>query len=367
MKILFVVNQLFQAMVALQMKMTLYKNDIVDLLFINSSNGMDELYTNCKKSSLWHRVEIADKESTENKLEELKSDFLFITDIKCKYFQSFKYKPKDKYDLMFVNEFSYFSCLLWQYLHKNNKTKLYKFEEGYGSYLSDFAFFLKRTRLKYRLKDLFSSIFRCPQLLKEYNGCYYFQPDLVQFKSMYSSHSIPLFDFSNEEFKTELREMYNIPHDIIVEKKYIFFEENLLDEGIDDFNLIKDIANIVGKENIVVKLHPRRAKDRFSEYGIAVSSLTGVPWEAVLMNYDFTDKVIMTISSSIAFSSRLYFNQPLKTYMLYKTFDVMNVDKNSFLNYIDSFQKKYCDSNFMIPNSKDEFFNYLKKDIGYDR
>ena len=121
------------------------------------------------------------------------------------------------------------------------------------------------------------------------------------------------------------------------------------------------IAEKVGKENIVVKLHPRRNVDRFSDKGIKVSKSTGIPWEAFLLTNDFKDKVVLTISSSAAFSSRLYFDMNIPTIMLYKITGpnpgIVNVKK--YIKYADDFCRKFGDDGFYIPTSMNELLELL--------
>ena len=76
-------------------------------------------------------------------------------------------------------------------------------------------------------------------------------------------------------------------------------EEAFFDDKIpsNDLELVLRIAEIVGKDQMIIKLHPRNKVNRFQEYGFQTMQHTQVPWEITLMDEDITDKILFTISS----------------------------------------------------------------------
>ena len=363
---LFVVNQLFQFMVACQIKLSLLQNDYTDILFVETSAGIRNLYNNILKNNIFNNVYITKRETINNTFDKLTMFKKYIFSNSEKTLKEIGYAPKKIYDRIFINEFSFYSCLLAIYLSEDSDSnlELYSFEEGYGSYLNPFGSISNKFLLTLKIKDLLFDIYgkQKNEIFNLFKGFYFFSPELIQFQTKRNFYKIPEFDFKNEKFYDFLNKSYDLSEENEFDRKYIFFEENIPDGTIDDFALVMKIAEKVGKENLIVKLHPRRPVDRFSKYGIKVSRSVGIPWEAFLMKYDFSDKVIMTISSSVAFSSRLYFNSRIKTYMLFRLFDSLNPnisDKKKFISYVKKFKQKYNDKNFIISKNEENFFNEL--------
>lgn len=359
---LIVVNQLFQIMVASQMRISVLKNEDVDLLLVDGSSGIREIYDKTKNTTLFSHVYIVSAEDYKNKVSKLLMLLYYLLDKNYKYIDRFDFNPVNKYSKVIINNFTHYACELAGYLNVKYGTQLYRFEEGLGTYLDDFCFVKKRTYHILQVKDFISSLMGNPKIKEILKGHFLFLPEIIQFKTNYITYKIPQFDFNNLTFCEFINNIFNLPSKNEFDKKYIFFEENIPDGTIDDFNLVMKIAERVGKENLIIKLHPRRPVDRFSKYGIKVSKSVGIPWEAFLMKYDFSDKVIMTISSSVAFSSRLYFNQPIKTYMLFRVVGDINpsiIEKEKYYGYIKSFRMKFTDSEFVIPNSIDELLRLL--------
>lgn len=82
-------------------------------------------------------------------------------------------------------------------------------------------------------------------------------------------------------------------------QKVVFFESCFMGDGIlsNEMKLFQQIANVVGKENIIVKRHPRNTIDRFTPMGYAVMENASVPWEIMLMDMDVSNKVLVSIAS----------------------------------------------------------------------
>ena len=96
----------------------------------------------------------------------------------------------------------------------------------------------------------------------------------------------------------------------IYDTKYIFIEESYFTSGksIQDIELVDGIAQIVGKENIMVKIHPRNPINRFERLGYKTNSNTSIPWELIVMNNQhILDKTLITIGSSSVFNPKLIF------------------------------------------------------------
>ena len=75
---------------------------------------------------------------------------------------------------------------------------------------------------------------------------------------------------------------------------------------------------MVGKDNIMVKLHPREnAPERYRELGVAIDTNSDVPFEVIQLVKDFSDKVFITCLSSSTINLATILPRRSKTYLTY--------------------------------------------------
>lgn len=359
---LIIVGQLFQLMVAAHMKETLLKDGDVDIIIIaGNSAGLRNAYLRIKDMQYFRNVFFVDNDILGSSKDKIKAISKFLCG-------KYDWKPvsevlrDNEYDQIISVSETVYVYLLWVYLNVRKKTELYIYDEGAGVYLGYNVFETCTLHsICYRLIDAVLALTKRPKVLDKFKGYYLFYPNLIQFQTKYGTYQIPKIETQKPQYRNFIETAFGDISKSDLDAKYIFFEENIEDPSIDDFSLIMKIAEKVGKDNIVVKLHPRRNVDRFSNLGIKVSKSTGIPWEAFLLVNDYKDKVIITISSNVAFSSRLYFKQNLPTIMLYKITglnrNIVNVEK--YPKYIEDFDKIFGDDKFFIPESVDELLKLL--------
>lgn len=360
-KYLIIVSQLFQLMVAAHLKETVLNDGIVDVMIMpGKSSGLKEMYSNIRDLSYFGSVFYVDHSMWKSPKDKIKN----CISILLKDDEKFLYEIIQErfYDKIISVSYSLFVYLLWVNLNEKNRINIYFFDEGSGVYLGYNLFEMCNLHtICYKIMDVILTLRRRPRVLNKFKGYYLFYPELLQFKTRYETYKIPKIDISNIEYCDFIQTAFGDTTKSDLDAKYIFFEENIVDSSIDDFSLIMKIAEKVGKENIVVKLHPRRNVDRFSDKGIKVSKSTGIPWEAFLLTNDYKDKVVLTISSSAAFSSRLYFDMNIPTIMLYKITGpnpgIVNVKK--YIKYADDFCRNFGNDGFFVPKSMSELMALL--------
>ena len=86
------------------------------------------------------------------------------------------------------------------------------------------------------------------------------------------------------------------------DRPVVFFEESYPCDGVDigDLALVNRLAELVGKENIFVKTHPRNQENRFKKAGYATNRDSTTPWELVILNTSFAHTLLVTVGSSAA-------------------------------------------------------------------
>ena len=358
---LIIVSQLFQLMVAAHLKETVLNDGIVDVMIMpGNSSGLNETYSNIRDLSYFDSVFYVDHSIWESSKDKIKYSINILLKNDEKLIE--KIIQKRIYDKIISVSYSLFVYLLWETSNAKNRTNIYFYDEGSGVYLGYNLFEMCNLHtICYKIMDAILALQRRPRVLNRFKGYYLFYPELLQFKTRYETNKIPKIDRNNIEYCNFIQTAFGNTTRSDLDAKYIFFEENIVDPSVDDFSLIMKIAEKVGKDNVVVKLHPRRKVDRFSDKGIKVSKSTGIPWEAFLLTNDFKDKVVLTISSSAAFSSRLYFDLNIPTIMLYKITGpnpgIVNVKK--YIKYADDFCRKFGDNEFFVPKSMSELMALL--------
>lgn len=118
-----------------------------------------------------------------------------------------------------------------------------------------------------------------------------------------------------------------------ISEKYIFLPSIYDIEGgepIGELELAEKIANKVGIENIIVKVHPRDNEGRYLSKGFKIDVNKGVPWEIIQMNMDLKNKVIITTLSGGVLNFNTALEESGKSYYAYKLCDL---NKNSLAKH----------------------------------
>ena len=307
--------------VAIQLKLTIYKNDKMSLVITDHSNNSNIIYNriskevNCIDNCYYIKTKenIKGKRTLKLKIEQL----FYIVNGKDNIWKNYKFI---KYD-----EMIYYSQLdevytLYANLSKiNPKIMVSRYEEGIFSYDGG-----EWSGLKVNIANFIRQILKKPILEKYYKNFYCFYPEL--YKGHLNCVPIPAIE-ENSSLKDYLEKLFNVK-DNIMEKyhyRYIFFSSVYDFEGgkpINELNLVKQIANIVGNDNLLVKVHPRDNIERFKKEGLNVDVNSNIPWEAIQLGNDFSDKIFLTVNSSSVLSVSLLADNPPDIYYMYKLCDI---------------------------------------------
>lgn len=352
-KILIVVNTYYQLIIAINLKQTLLKYENVDLIVSNVSVSSDVICNNLKMINCFNNVEFFDVKCVFLKKNLFEKIMLLTNTVTGKFHNIFSdiNKIDNNYNEILFYNIDYFITTLS--VMNKNCCNLSRFEEGYVSYYYSQPKPSKKVQLIFNYKIL-------DKCMDKY---YFFEPDLATVSDYnYNYQQMPKIDANNKELVTILNKTFGVETlEDKYDKKYIFFEQCFLDDGIEmqDFELVMKIAEIVGKENLMVKLHPRTQKDRFKEYEIVTNSNTAVPWEVIQMNNDFSDNVFITISSGSVISPKLIFDKDVKTFFL-GGFMEERLDEK-FKDFMHRFSQKYDTSSIRMPSDMNTFISELKE------
>lgn len=350
----------FQLIIAIIMKTIMFPDKIADIIIHDHSNGYVKVANRLKKFNIFRHVWIAETKEyikRNNRYKQGIKILLNSDDIIRKTCSIDSYS----YDEYYFYNFTLFNVMMYYKLKKEKHNLICRrFEEGYGALLNFCDFNNGSANLLRKLEKIHHNY-----SIDSVNRMYTFEPELSCFDDQHFALPIPKLKKECESVKFILNNIFDYNEDEIFSKKYIYFEESYFADSIDidDVELVLKIANLVGKENLMVKLHPRNPIDRFTELGIKTIGQSGCPWEVIAMNHDFSNNVFLTIASASVLSPRIIFDDNIPTFMLYNCTKVLSpmLQKENFQKFIEKFRSKYGKSGFYIPNNFEDFQNILRK------
>ena len=168
-----------------------------------------------------------------------------------------------------------------------------RFDEGVLSYRTDFSMGkldgiiepLRRAVGKYAISDCVTKYY-----------CSF--PELKKDNQSYEIKRIPPINSLSVEVAEVLRHCFNykgFPYS----QKYIFFasSSDIDGEPFGETEMVLNLADKLGANNLLVKMHPRDTRMVYSQYGIEVMSDGGIPWEVIQLCEDMSDRVLLTATS----------------------------------------------------------------------
>ncbi len=264
------------------------------------------------------------------------------------------------YDSLFINNIDIFTTVLYDHLMRQNREmSVNRFEEGYSSYFSTL-----RQNKQCRVLEKILKIEGNPILSEKIGTFWYFEPDFRQYDTKDRQvRKITPIDRHNPRLAEVLNSTFAIGGtSATFPQKYVFFEESFTINGIDinDLEVAERFVSLVGRENVLVRMHPRMVNNRFRASGYHVSEPDGTPWEMVQFNNDYSDKVFVTISSGSVLGSKMYFADNIKTLFLYKLTDKDVVGKE-YETHLEHITEKYGKTQYFIPETWEELEEILRK------
>ena len=190
---------------------------------------------------------------------------------------------------------------------------------------------------------------------------YLFWPEYLSWQPKGRIIEVPRYFEEDEILKTEFNRIFGY-YDTgdSYNYKYIFFESGFMGwENSMLYDLLENIAAIVGKENLLVKMHPRNQGDiNLSEKGYFVNKDWEIPWEIIAMNMYLYDKILITNFSQSVITPKLLFNKKYKAIFLSEI-----IASNEFEKDFSNYMKNYVlsdNKNFFIPQNRRELFDFFK-------
>lgn len=356
--ILFICNTHFQVLIAVILKSTKYSNSNVDIIITDQMNGSMELYQRLKNVAVFgdvYYVEVKNALYVKSKVKRLEIEFIpsnykKIIDIDFSF-----------YDELFLYNTDFLAELVCLNLRRiNPEITINLFDEGVSTYSRLYEKILySKTKISY-FRGLMKRLTGRKYIADIAENLYLLDPELICWDFKGKIHKIDKLDFSNPKIIKLINDVFGFREDHQYEVDYIFFEESYFADGKDvgDLNLIQQIINIIPREKLIVKIHPRNRENRFEKMSITTNTITAIPWEVIALNLkEGGRKKFITISSSAVLSSFLLFGSKQRVVMLYRYADSKELNEEYF-EYFEKFKAKYPKV-LSIPYNREELEELL--------
>lgn len=325
---LFVCNSVYQVLVALWIKYIYYPGELSDIIISDHMNGAKTLAENIKDLGVFDEVYYVESSAFAKHKIAFDRKQRIIMSMCPNYTLKNFIKLSEKYTELYAANVDYFSQLLFDALtHRYSKLKFIIYEDGLFTYSRLYEEDYKSTYIPVKSlikKMIHSVIYRKKTIYGNVTKLMVFNPENMVWKPEFHVEQLKKIDCHDDIFRKICNQVFSYDKSTdVYDRKYIFLEESFFAEGakIDDLEVIEKLAKLVGRDEIMVKIHPRNPYNRFSELGYKTNKDTSIPWELVLMNVDMSDKVLITISSSSILNPILVLGQKVKAYSIYECVD----------------------------------------------
>lgn len=332
-RVLCICNTYYQLIIVIQMKLTILKKYDVSVVISDHSNDAATVANKLKSINLFKRVFFINTkymdQDKQKPISAIKQIIYSIGDINP--FSNVFSKNEIYDEIMYYNMSMSVEMIYNYFSRKNSNIVCSRFEEGIASYnnyyhngnFSVLPFRMKLVRLGRRFlkKDV---------IIDKTKVFYCFYPNL--YKGHFMAKKIPLIKTEDVKLKNILKSCFNIDIKTLQYKqKNIFFASIGDFEGgkaIGEVVIAKKIADIVGHDNFIVKVHPRDKTNAFIKAGLNVDKYSNIPWEVIQLNFDFNDYNFFTVTSSSVLSISLIQEKSPQIFFLYP---LCNAEENKLM------------------------------------
>lgn len=317
--ILFICNTYMQLITALQIKYTLMKDVNADLMLSDHSLRSEEICKQMEKYHIFHRVKNIQTKKIMYEQGKL-ADIIDIVALSLGHSGRFKTILLDGAvykQIFYFNQHDLVPlCVYDESLRHGVHPSCACFEEGIFSY-ADMPVFWVTGRMG-AIRSL-RRVLHKDNIFDRTEHFYCFYPEIFP-EHQGVCHPIPRLDRKNKTFLQMINTIFGYrPDQDVYPQKYIFFatSSDVDKKFVGETELVKQIADLVGKENLLVKMHPRDSRDVYEKYGISVSRNSAIPWELIQLNHDFSNHVFLTTSSGSVLNASVMLEDHIPTHYLY--------------------------------------------------
>ncbi len=330
--VLFLCSTYMQLINAIQLKRTVLKTAHADIIINDHSRNSKEVAKRLEETALFDRVkwvsnkEIMFKQTFFTNI----SDVISVNFGNSKKFRKMLWDDIGYYNKIYFYNMDLLLLCIWDIMVRNGRKlpQLIRFEEGVTGYpLLDVKIKRKNAEgMRMKLTKLIRKVLQGSTFHEYINTYSVYFPEIFQkyisdsCKDNYKIEKIPFLSSADKETVRILNHVFSYkPEEESFPWKFIYLASSMDYDGagIGEYNLVCRLAECVGKENILVKMHPRDTSMEYEEAGFAVSRNSAIPWELILLNNDFTGHVFASLSSSSMITGPAMLGSDIESYFLY--------------------------------------------------
>lgn len=351
----------FQIMMATAFKMTILKNEQVDIIVSDLINDSEDLFVNIARSHYFDNAMYLRNYEFDyvqkTKKDEIKK-LLNRRSILNRLLPSLR-----EYDCFYIVDSLQSINVIYEILSKKNKNlSLYYYEEGPIAVLCDQGKHFKRKEEYLGIKGqivnaLLGRLYVNGSFDAAYSSVYdKMEPNYFEWRKLPVISAVDL-----KQYIKTLNQFWGYKHDDSLKHKILFLEESFYTDnrGDRDIEIVRDLLDNAHGREVLVKLHPRTRVNRFEKLGIDVYRNASVPWELVALNGDIDDTILVCVGSGAIMYPKLYWNIEQKSIALLncKEYQFPYIKNNE---YYETFCKVCEDKKLaLLPRNKEEFFEQL--------
>ena len=352
-EILILCTSPYQLLVANQLKEQYFKDDKVSLAVGDTIANVSDLFLRLRQEDAFERVLLWKiKGIVRFGLSEKLKDAISYRNQANRYTKELDGLDRN-YDVFLYANISRIAGYVARRLTTiNPNLTIQMFEDGFSTYSSYTGDYLEKRSVKHWFTR--RSLWKTREL-------FIFNPDIMAWRPTFHVTKISS-DFS-QVFLNRINRIFGygfLKDDY--NKRVIFFEESYSADGktVDDVDLLEEIAKVVGKDNIIVKIHPRNPTNRFSEHGFVTNTNTSIPWEVILINGDFSKSIFVTMASNAAMNPYFLFGKTTPAFLLFKCSKTPDAMYKDIIEFDDQLCSKYPRV-FFITQSYEEMISEIRE------
>ncbi len=310
-RILFRCCTFYQLINAINIKINLLADSDADLI-VNLSTDFTQVIERLKKTKIFKQIATMQDSLEDNRdFKKLSSQdkLMWFEDLE-KNMIDFPFKDIMYTDYYIAINDEYNTFIYYYLVKKGLSPNVHIFEESKATYILNILEVEKKDGIphsQFGIKNMYRHIDEVllyePQFYDvDYHRCRFTQ--------------IPKLNCQLEEIQSLYRQLfgeYKFP-----EERYIFLVSPFFWDkfSADEIDVIDDFAKIVGKENLILKMHPRDQINRYSSRGYKVIEDMNTPLEAIMISEDMSQHVLVSISSNASITADLMLDKMVFSIML---------------------------------------------------
>ena len=289
-RVLIMCNTYFQLLAAMQLRLAVFGDDEVDVAVSDHSQGYELVLQNLERTGLFDKT---------MRLET--KEWLYASGIKGKIghvidalTSRHKAPIHEKYDhILFYNCALDVCALMDLYASQGYEAEWSWFEEGLLSYESDVSSQWGKSVQIANAKHRLLHGHTYDSLISSYY-CFFPSMKLTTAPGV-ELRAIPPISQTQQQLVPLLKAVFDIDG-FSCPQRYIYFASSSDVDGtpFGETELVLKIAELVGPQNLLVKMHPRDERTVYQDAGIAVMQNSYVPWEVMQLIGDVAGKTLIT-------------------------------------------------------------------------